>query len=145
MRAFLAGGLMLLAAVMLTVHLDSSANQLERDASASEPTATQPTTGPAQTQPAGVAVRRVHVWITGRVQGVGFRDFTAATADRLKVTGWVRNLPDGRVEMIAEGPREQIGKLLEAVHRGPSMAQVRNVQIKDEEPTGKFARFDVTR
>jgi acylphosphatase len=80
---------------------------------------------------------RVHIFVEGRVQGVYFRDSTWQQADRLGVGGWVRNLPDGRVEAVYEGPRASVEELLDWTHRGPARASVAAVQIYDEEPKGE--------
>jgi len=76
---------------------------------------------------------RVHVWIEGRVQGVFFRDSTAHMARNVGVTGWVRNLPDGRVEAVFQGEREPCEKALEWVRIGPPSARVSNVEARWEE------------
>ena len=89
-------------------------------------------------------VRRIHVFLTGRVQGVGFRNFTQGHARRLGLTGWVMNLNDGRVEAIVEGPRADVEKLLEKIKRGPRYARVKDMDVKDEKPTGEFKTFRVT-
>ncbi len=100
--------------------------------------ATAPATTSAPTRP---AVRRVHVFLSGRVQGVGFRDFTRGWAGKLKVNGWVRNLRDGRVEAVFEGPTERVAELIEKVKRGPGMARVTGIEIKDEPYQGEFKSF----
>lgn len=88
---------------------------------------------------------RVHLVIAGRVQGVWFRQSTAERARGLGLVGWVRNLPDGRVEAIAEGSREALDQLVAFCHEGPPMARVDAVEIAWHEPTGQFAAFEVTR
>ena len=70
---------------------------------------------------------RVRLLVSGRVQGVGFREFTWRTADRLGVGGWVRNLSDGRVEVVADGERPALDALVSAVRMGPAGAFVRDV------------------
>lgn len=80
---------------------------------------------------------RTHCYVSGRVQGVWFRDSTWRQAERLGVSGWVRNLPDGRVETVYEGPRAAVEELLEWTHRGPERANVTAVEIHDEEPKGE--------
>ena len=82
--------------------------------------------------------------VSGRVQGVGFRYFTQDVAVREGVTGWVRNLPDGRVEARAEGEREAVLRLERAIRSGPRGARVDTVAVDDEEPTGAYAAFRVT-
>lgn len=85
---------------------------------------------------------RAHAYVSGRVQGVFFRAATEAKADQLgQITGWVRNLPDGRVEVTAEGPRERVAMLVEWLWRGPPSAQVRSVEVDWSEATGEFSGF----
>lgn len=87
---------------------------------------------------------RAHLWISGRVQGVAYRASAAREAARLGVRGWVRNLPDGRVEAVAEGPADGVEAFIEWCRRGPTAARVDAVEIDRETPTGEFRRFDVT-
>ena len=68
--------------------------------------------------------------ITGRVQGVGFRDWAMATARRLRLTGWVRNRRDGAVEALIVGDEIAVGEMIEAFQRGPSMARVEAVDVE---------------
>ena len=83
------------------------------------------------------------VFISGKVQGVGFRAFTQEQAQRLKLTGFVRNLADGRVELVAEGAAGGIEKLIEQVKHGPPSARVDGFDCKDETLGGEFERFEV--
>lgn len=87
---------------------------------------------------------RVHIVVSGRVQGVYFRDSCRATALQLGVRGWVRNRSDGAVEVVAEGPRAAVGRLAAWCRTGPSRALVTGIEITDEQPTG-LAGFRVTR
>ena len=80
---------------------------------------------------------RVRVFVEGRVQGVWFRDSTRVQALRLGVAGWVRNLPDGRVEAVYEGQQEAVEDMLAWTRHGPERALVRAVEIHDEQPTGQ--------
>jgi acylphosphatase len=77
---------------------------------------------------------RVHVWISGRVQGVGFRFFVQRRAHQVGVAGFVRNLPDGRVEATAEGPVRAVQELIDAVRTGPPGAVVTSVELTWEAP-----------
>ena len=86
---------------------------------------------------------RAHAYVTGRVQGVWFRQTTADRARELGARGWVRNLPDGRVEILVEGSREQVEALLEFARVGPPLAQVRAVDADWEAATGDFQDFRV--
>ena len=88
-------------------------------------------------------LRRVHVFVSGRVQGVGFRDFTRRQATLCNVHGWVKNLTDGRVELVAEGLSTNVAKLLIAVAKGPPAAAVDKVEPAEEPCTGEFTNFDV--
>ena len=81
--------------------------------------------------------------VSGRVQGVGFRYFTQDTARREGLTGVVRNLPDGRVEAVAEGDRESLDRFEAALRRGPSHARVDSVEIVSVPPTATAAGFRV--
>ena len=84
--------------------------------------------------------------ISGRVQGVGFRYFTKDVADREGVSGWVRNLADGRVEALVEGEEEAVTRVERALWQGPGGARVSAVAVDDTEPpSGAFHRFSVRR
>jgi acylphosphatase len=86
---------------------------------------------------------RLHAWIHGFVQGVSFRYYTIRQAQGLDLVGWVRNLWDGSVEVVAEGPRDSVDRLLSWLHRGPPAAEVDRVDVHWEQPTGEFSRFEV--
>jgi acylphosphatase len=88
---------------------------------------------------------RLHVWVTGRVQGVGFRAFVASGAHVIGLTGWVRNVGYDTVEAVAEGPREQVEQFLEAVKTGPRSARVDQARTEWETASGEFASFEVRR
>jgi len=83
------------------------------------------------------------VFISGRVQGVFYRSSTRRTALELGLTGWVRNLPDGRVEAVVEGEEEQVEKLIDWCRRGPPSADVKGVEVKRGPPTDKYRSFSV--
>ncbi len=85
--------------------------------------------------------KRVHLFVSGRVQGVFFRAHTRDLARRLGLTGFARNLPDGRVEVVAEGPEEKLKELVEFCRRGPPLAHVTGTEVHWEEPTGEFQDF----
>ena len=89
-----------------------------------------------------MAKTRVHIFISGRVQGVFFRQKTKQQAERLDVTGWVRNLPDGRVEAVFEGEEKAVKALEEYCHHGPSSAVVTNVDSIWEPYRGEFSDFE---
>ena len=80
-----------------------------------------------------------HALVTGRVQGVAFRHYTKTTARELGVTGWVKNLPDGRVEIWAEGSEKDVEALLAWLRRGPPSARVESVHADVVHPAGHDA------
>jgi acylphosphatase len=86
---------------------------------------------------------RLSAIVHGRVQGVFFRDFTRRQAWELGVTGFVRNLPDGTVEAVAEGRHDVLQQLLERLRMGPSGARVDKVDFSWSEHTGEFDSFEV--
>jgi len=86
---------------------------------------------------------RVHIFISGRVQGVFFRDFTRRQAIDLELTGWVRNTNEGKVELIAEGEKEKINQLIETVKIGPSSAKVKDCKIEWLECLYEFKDFKI--
>jgi acylphosphatase len=86
-------------------------------------------------------VRR-HLWVRGRVQGVWYRGSCAEQARALGISGWARNLADGRVEIVAEGDLEAVDKLVEWCSHGPPAARVTAVEVHAEEPEG-LDRFTV--
>ncbi len=88
-----------------------------------------------------MAREQVHLIVSGVVQGVGFRAFTLSVAHRAGVVGWVRNRPDGTVEIVAEGEREQLQSFISAIRRGPISARVDNVAEEWREATGEFTTF----
>jgi acylphosphatase len=89
--------------------------------------------------------RVVRLRISGRVQGVFFRVYTRDEARRLGLKGWVRNLPDGRVEVLAQGDSEQLRALESFCRKGPPHARVQDVEVT-EESTGaqKLTAFEIT-
>jgi acylphosphatase len=88
---------------------------------------------------------RVHLQIRGRVQGVYFRASTVEQAQRLGITGWVRNCLDGSVEVMAEGKKAELEKLIGWCRKGPSGAQVKEVQTEWEASTEEFYNFSIKR
>lgn len=88
-------------------------------------------------------VKRLRARVSGRVQGVGFRGFVALRAQRLQLRGYVCNLTEGGVEVVAEGDEHDLRNLLQVLEVGPPAAHVTNVQVSWAEPTGEFATFTV--
>ena len=86
---------------------------------------------------------RTHLFISGRVQNVFFRARTQKKAKELGVSGWVRNLADGRVEALYEGEKEKVEKMIEWSKRGPLFAKVKNIEIFPEEYRGEFNGFEI--
>lgn len=84
-----------------------------------------------------------HIFITGRVQGVGFRHFTRKNAEALGVTGWVKNLPDGRVEAVFQGDEEQIEELVERCKKGPVASYVQDIKIEKDSGDEDYDDFSV--
>lgn len=85
---------------------------------------------------------RAHVFMSGRVQGVFFRQNTKRQADNFNVKGWVRNLPDGRVEAVFEGEESQVKTLVDYCRHGPSSARVENIEVIYENFKDEFYIFD---
>lgn len=86
-------------------------------------------------------MKRVHVYISGRVQGVFFRAETQRAADSFNLTGWVRNTKDGRVEALFEGEDANIDKMIDWCHVGPPAARVKEVLVEKEPYTGEITDF----
>ncbi len=89
-------------------------------------------------------MKRVHVWISGRVQGVAFRYRTQSQAEGLGLKGWVRNLSDGRVEALFEGDDSDVNSMLAWCRKGPSLARVDDLEISEELYKGEFRDFRIT-
>ncbi|MCB0345227.1 MAG: acylphosphatase [Bdellovibrionales bacterium] len=87
--------------------------------------------------------QRIHVIISGRVQGVWFRDWTQQNAVELGLAGWVRNRDDGCVEAVIEGKPDAVEELVTRMHQGPENAHVTGVEAEPEVPTGEFSGFEV--
>lgn len=89
--------------------------------------------------------KAVKLIVQGTVQGIFFRQFVKEYADNFGLTGFVRNLTEGEVEVIAEGEGKQIKKLIEFVKKGPKHAQIRNVKIEEKRWSGEFKEFKILR
>jgi acylphosphatase len=90
-----------------------------------------------------MAPKRVHVLVSGLVQGVNFRYYTLLQANRLGVRGWVRNLHDGRVEAVFEGEQTGIDEIVNWCHTGPRSARVERVDTLPETYVGEFDGFEI--
>lgn len=88
-------------------------------------------------------MKRLHAFVSGRVQGVFFRSRTSEVASSLNLKGWVRNLRDGRVEVVAEGEDNKIEELIKFLHKGPPHAIVSDVEITWEKFKNEFQCFEV--
>jgi acylphosphatase len=100
--------------------------------------------GGCRTQEEFLQLRTIQLRITGRVQGVGYREALCSEAERLGVTGWVRNLADGSVQALAQGSDETLAALLAWVRRGPPAARVEQVATAPPDPhhLRTYARFE---
>ena len=85
----------------------------------------------------------LHAIFSGRVQGVGFRFFVEKKAKQLGVKGFVRNLPDGTVEVLAEGSEDILKKFLEEIKDGPPLAKVDNIKVEFLDKEGGFSDFEI--
>jgi acylphosphatase len=90
-----------------------------------------------------MATKRVLVIVRGRVTGVFFRAAAQREARRLGITGWVRNRPDGRIELLAEGEEDAIKEMVSWTHHGPSAARVDDVDVRWRGYTGEFSDFRI--
>ena len=97
-----------------------------------------PTLGPAEG-----TIRRT-IYFSGKVQGVGFRFNAESIASRFTVTGFVRNVPDGRVELVAEGDKAELDRFQEAVEQTMN-GHIKHIEAKDSASTGDFLSFRITR
>jgi acylphosphatase len=84
-----------------------------------------------------------HITIKGRVQGVFFRRNAQQKADELNITGWVKNMEDDTVEIVAQGEENELQQFIEWCKEGPSKAIVENVEIKEKETDKSFRRFSI--
>ena len=89
---------------------------------------------------------RVHIWVKGRVQGVGFRAYVEYSAKQIGgITGWVRNVGYDTVEAVAEGQRDQVERFIETMKQGPRMSRVDESKMEWETPNGEYNEFGVKR
>ena len=86
---------------------------------------------------------RAHVYISGSVQGVFFRDSTRQKANELDLNGWVKNMSDGRVEALFEGPADAVQEMLDWCKEGPAQADVEDVDAEHEQPMEDLKGFEV--
>lgn len=86
--------------------------------------------------------QQVHIFISGLVQGVGYRIWTKTEADKLNLKGWVRNLPDGKVEAVFQGTTSAVMEMVKLCHQGSSFAQIDNIELTTE-ALEDFADFKI--
>ena len=87
-------------------------------------------------------MKQVHLLISGFVQGVGYRAFVHNNAKKLGLAGWVRNLSDNRVEVVAQGEEGKIKELVQTCEKGPFLSEVKSISIEWQETREKFESFD---
>ena len=90
-----------------------------------------------------MAAKRIHAIVKGKVQGVFYREFVRREAEALGVSGFTRNLKDGNVEIVAEGEEKQLKEFEKRFRKGPLMAFIAEVELKEEQATAEFEGFDV--
>ena len=90
-----------------------------------------------------MAIKRIHAIVKGKVQGVFYREFTRREADLSGVSGYVSNMKDGNVEIVAEGEEKKLKEFERKFRKGPLMAFVTDVELKEEQATGEFEGFDL--
>lgn len=88
-------------------------------------------------------MKRVHLIVSGRVHGVFYRDFVRREAERLGIKGFVRNLRNGSVEVVAEGEDNKIDEFIKSCRKGSFASFVKNVKVKQEKPTNEFEDFEI--
>ncbi len=89
-------------------------------------------------------LKTLHCLISGRVQGVNFRSWTKSQAEKFGLTGWVRNLPDGKVEVQAQGDEQVLSSFREELNRGPTASRVDNLECRFVDEDQEYTNFDVT-
>lgn len=85
----------------------------------------------------------VYIIISGFVQGVGYRHFVRSNAQKLDLTGWVKNLPDNRVEALFQGSKENIEKIILLCRKGPFLSEVENVEVEWKEMEEEYDNFEI--
>lgn len=91
----------------------------------------------------GLFMSQARIFISGFVQGIGFRQFIKVNADRRKLEGWVRNLPDGQVEAVFQGSKEKIKEMISLCKKGPFLAEVESVDVVWKETKEEFEGFEI--
>ncbi len=88
--------------------------------------------------------KRIHAFVNGRVQGVGFRYFAQRAADYYNLTGWVKNCGDNRVKIVAEGEVRILNEFIQTLEKGPSLSNVTSLDVEWMEPQGQYTSFNIT-
>lgn len=88
-------------------------------------------------------MKRVHVFITGDVTGVGYRYWTKKNAERLRLGGWIRNADRETVEAVFEGEKEKVEEMIKLCHKGPEISWVEKVEVRNETVEGNFDGFEI--
>lgn len=99
--------------------------------------------GGSNPSPRTMEVEEIRCIVSGKVQGVMYRDFVARHARHLALTGYVKNTPDFTVEVVAQGHDDKLEKLIERLHKGPFLARVSKVDVEWREPSGTYRSFDI--
>lgn len=90
-----------------------------------------------------MGIKHYHLLISGRVQGVGYRASACDKGQQLGINGWVKNMPDGRVEMIIEGEQLKLEQMIAWAKQGPRFADVSHIDISEQSVTGKLSEFQI--
>ena len=88
-------------------------------------------------------MKRVHIVLSGKVQGVSLRDYVRKEAEKRRISGFVRNLHDGTVEVVGEGDEDRLNEFIRECKRGPLLAFVKKADLKFEEPTQEYDGFSI--
>lgn len=86
---------------------------------------------------------QAHIFVSGFVQGVGYRRFVKHQAKKLGITGWVRNIPSNQVEAVLQGEKKTVEKLIEICRRGPFLAEIKELVVEWEEEKEQFSEFSI--
>ena len=86
---------------------------------------------------------RIHIFISGKVQGVFFRDSVLKRAEKLEVFGWIQNLENGVVEAVFEGDKDKVKKMIKWMEKGPLLAKVKEIDVDEQRYTGEFKDFQI--
>ena len=86
-------------------------------------------------------MKQTHLLISGQIQGIGYRQFVKQNAQKLGLAGWVRNLPDGKVEAVCQGKKEQLEQLVLLCRKGPFMAEVKDIVVTEAETEKEYSDF----